>query len=86
MAIKSYNNLFKLWFDFGHQHGEIISDSEIHIFIEDFDPDFKLFYHIAKGWMAGFFESYLGTKVVTHFLKKSWEGDELTSVKITWNS
>ena len=85
-AITSYNNLFKLWFDFGKQHGEIISDNEVHIYIEEFDKDFKLFYHIASGWMRGFFESYLGNKVSTDFLEKSWDENERTVVKITWNS
>jgi len=62
-AVKSYNNLFRLWFNFGKQYGEIISENEVHIFIEEFDKNFKLFYHIASGWMRGFFEFYLGTKV-----------------------
>ncbi|MFX1275130.1 MAG: hypothetical protein ACFFAT_08815 [Promethearchaeota archaeon] len=85
-AISSYNNLFKLWFNFGYQHGEIISNDEVDIFIEDFDKDFKLFYHIAKGWMHGFFEAYLDTKVMTRFIEKSWEDADKTVVKITWNT
>ena len=85
-AIKSYNNLFRLWFDFGKQYGEIISENEVHIFIEEFDKDFRLFYHIASGWMRGFFEFYIGTKVKAEFLQKSWENHNKTIIKITWNS
>ena len=85
-AIKSYNNLFRLWFNFGNQEGEIISENEVHIFIEDFDKDFRLFYYIASGWMKGFFEFYLGTKVSTAFLQKSWENSDRTIVKISWNN
>ncbi|MFX1275133.1 MAG: hypothetical protein ACFFAT_08830 [Promethearchaeota archaeon] len=85
-AMNSYNGLFKLWFNFGKQHGEIISDNEIHVFIEDFDKDFRLFYYNAIGWMRGFFNKYLSTRVTTEFLEKSWEGADKTVVKITWNS
>ena len=85
-AIKSYNNLFKLWFDFGHQYGEIVSDNEIKIIIEDFDPDFEYFYIIATGWMSSFFDAYLRTKVSTSFLEKSWEGDKRTAIKVKWDT
>jgi len=83
-AIKSYNNLFRLWFDFGKQYGEIVSENEIKIIIEDFDPDFEFFYYIAEGWMESFFDGYLGTKVSTEIIEKSWKGAKRTTVKITW--
>lgn len=85
-AMNSYNNLFRLWFNFGKQYGEIVSENEIHVIIDDFDKDFKVFYHSAKGWMHGFFEIYLGKKVNTYFIEKSWNGANKTSIKITWNS
>jgi len=85
-AVDSYNNLFKLWFNFGTQTGKIISDNEVHLSIQDFDKDFRLFYHISKGWMQGFFDAYLGTTVSAKFIEKSWEGSEKTTVKITWKS
>lgn len=85
-AIHSYNGLFKLWFNFGKQYGKIISDNEIHIFIEDFDKDFRLFYYNAIGWMQGFLNKYLSTTVTAVFLEKSWEGADKTVVKITWIS
>lgn len=85
-ALFSYNMLFKRWFDFGKQYGEIISNNEVHINIENFDSDFRLFYYIAMGWMQGFFEIYTGTNVTAKFLEKSWEGADRTKVKLTWNS
>ncbi len=85
-GIRSYNSLFKLWFNFGHQHGEIISENEIRISIEEFDPEFKYFYYIAMGWMQSFFDVYIGKKVETNFIEKSWDGDNRTTIKITWNS
>lgn len=85
-AIKSYNNLFKLWFDFGKQYGVIISNNEIHVVIEEFDPEFEFFYYVAAGWMESFFDGYLGTKVSTEFLEKSWKDSKRTVFKITWSS
>jgi hypothetical protein len=85
-AVDSYNNLFKLWFNFGDQTGKVISDKEVHLTIQGLDKDFRLFYHISKGWMQGFFDAYLGTTVSAKFIEKSWEGSEKTTVKITWNS
>ncbi|MFX1275128.1 MAG: hypothetical protein ACFFAT_08805 [Promethearchaeota archaeon] len=84
-AVDSYNNLFKLWFNFGKQYGKIESENELNIYIEEFDPDFEAFYHVARGWMSSFFEGYLDTKVTTKFLEKSWNGDTRTVVNITWN-
>ncbi|MFX1275127.1 MAG: hypothetical protein ACFFAT_08800 [Promethearchaeota archaeon] len=86
MALNSYNRLFNLWFNFGRQYGEIISENEIHVIIDDFDKDFEVFYNSAKGWMASFFEMYLSTRVTTSFIEKSWNGANKTSIKITWNS
>jgi len=85
-ALKSYNSLFRLWFNFGNQHGEIISNHEVHITIENFDKDFKTFYHSAKGWMHSFFEAFLSKKVTSSFIEKTWEGADKTVIKITWNS
>ncbi|MFX1239220.1 MAG: hypothetical protein ACFFAS_13055 [Promethearchaeota archaeon] len=86
LAIKSYNQLFKLWFNFGVQKGEIISDNELHISFEEFDSNFKFFYHLAKGWITSYFETYLNIKVNATFIKKSWEGADKTIIKLMWNS
>ena len=86
LAITTYDHMFKLWFDFGKQKGEIISDNEVNISFDDFDKDFDLFYYLACGWIQSFFEAYLGTKVSTKFLQKSWEGDEQTIINLTWTS
>lgn len=85
LAIAAYDHLFNMWFDFGHQHGEIISDNEINISFNDFDRDFEFFYYVASGWIRCFFEAYMGTKVTTKFLQKSWESAEKTVIKLTWN-
>ncbi|MFX1394207.1 MAG: hypothetical protein ACFFAH_11585 [Promethearchaeota archaeon] len=86
LAIASYDQLFKLWFDFGKQYGEIISENEINIVIEEFDEDFDLFYYIGSGWIRSFFENYLDTKIQLKFLQKSWEGDDKTILNLNWNS
>jgi len=84
-AINIYDSLFRLWFNFGKQHGKIISDNELHVILEDYDPDFKFFYILAAGWMENFFEIYLDTKVKSEILEKSWEGAERTIIKISWS-
>ncbi|MFX1275136.1 MAG: hypothetical protein ACFFBP_16265 [Promethearchaeota archaeon] len=86
LAISTYDHLFKLWFDFGKQESNIISDNEINISFMDFDDDFDLFYYVASGWIQSFFEAYLGTKIKTKFLQKSWEGADKTTINVTWNS
>ena len=85
-AVDAYNLLFKSWFDFGTQYGELLSDTEVNIVIEDFDRDFIIFYYVAMGWMQSFLEVYLGKKVVTKFLEKSWEGSDKTVFNVTWKS
>ncbi|MFX1275134.1 MAG: hypothetical protein ACFFBP_16275 [Promethearchaeota archaeon] len=86
LAITAYDHFFQLWFNFGHQNGEIVSDNEINITFNDFDRDFKFFYYVASGWIKCFFEAYLDTKVITNFLQKSWESAEKTVINLTWNT
>lgn len=85
-AVNSYNTLFKLWFNFGKQYGEIQSENNVDIIIEDFDKDFRLFYYIAMGWMQGFFEIYTGISITAKFLEKPWEGADKMVVNLSWNS
>ena len=82
-AIKSYNSLWNLWFNFGKQTGKVVSENEIIITLE-FDPDFRFLYYIAIGWLECFFEGYLGKKVFAKFLEKSWETGEKTIFNLTW--
>ena len=86
LALKTYDRLFNLWFNFGKQHGEIVSDNEMNVIFEDFDQDFDLIYYLAYSWIQSFFEAYLGKKISTKFILKSWEGDEKTIINLTWNS
>lgn len=86
LAIASYDLLYKLWFDFGNQRGEIISNNEFNITFEEFDREFKEFYYLASGWIKGFFELYLESKISTKFIEKSWEGDQHTTINLTINS
>ncbi len=86
LAIKTYDRLFNLWFNFGKQHGEIISDNEVNFIFEDFDDEFDMIYYMAAGWIQGFMEAYLNKKAKTKFIQKSWEGDDKTIINITWSS
>ena len=84
-AWTSFNRLFKLWFNFGSQFGEFVSDEEVHITYKEFDPDFENYYYLAEGWIARFFELALGKKVISKFIAKSWEGAEETILQFSWN-
>ncbi|MFX1276200.1 MAG: hypothetical protein ACFFBP_09015 [Promethearchaeota archaeon] len=86
LALKTYNRLFKLWFNFGKQYGELVSENEINFIFEDFDSNFDLIYYLASGWIQSFIEAYLNQTVRTKFLKKSWEGDEKTIINLSWSS
>jgi len=86
LAIKTYDRFFKLWFNFGKQYGEIISENEVNYIFEDFDKEFDMIYYLAAGWIQGFMEAYLNKKVKTKFLQKTWEGDNKTIINITWDS
>lgn len=81
-AVNLYERFFNLWFNFGSHRGEIISENEANIIIEDFDPDFEVFYYTAAGWIETAFNLLMGKKINTKFLAKSWKGDKETIINI----
>ncbi|MBN1801505.1 MAG: hypothetical protein JW891_08365 [Candidatus Lokiarchaeota archaeon] len=86
LAMKAYNSLFKLWFNFGDQKADLVSENEMHLVLDGFDPDFKFFYYLAKGWMTSYFENYFNANISATFLKKSWEGADKTVIGLKWSS
>ncbi len=84
-AWRLYQRFFKLWFNFGYQDGDFISENALEVTFKEFDPDFKNFYHIAMGWSERFLELVIDKKVVSKFLAKSWESDEETIIHYSWS-
>ncbi|MBN1801353.1 MAG: hypothetical protein JW891_07595 [Candidatus Lokiarchaeota archaeon] len=70
-AVALYNRFFKLWFNFGKQTAEIISENEVNLSYEDFDMDFEAFYYTAIGWIESAFSILTGKKIIAKFLSKS---------------
>jgi len=87
---KSIMDRFKLvmksMFNFGQLKNELVADNEMIVSIEDFDPDFELFYYIIIGWLEKYLELCLGKPVQAAFIEKSWEGNPVTRIKLTWSA
>jgi hypothetical protein len=71
-------------FNFAKVSTEFVSDNEMIVSIEEYDPDFELCYYLFRGWLEKFIELCLHKAVQTEFAQKSWEGASATQIKMTW--
>jgi len=85
-AMGRLNSLFKLMYDFGELTVNFISDNELEVMYNDFDPDFKVSYYVALGWMEKILEICGFKNVKSTFLVKSWEGVGDTKLHFSWQS
>ena len=85
-AMEKFKRFFKLMYDFGELDIEFISDTEMTITYKDFEPDFKIYYHVGLGWMERFLELCGCKDLNSKFLVKSWEGAEETKIQVSWSS
>jgi len=85
-AMEQFAFVFKSMFNFGRLNFEIVSNNEMLVFIEEFDPDFDVWYYVTIGWLEKFIELCLKKAVQTQFTQKSWEGAPLTQIKVTWDA
>lgn len=76
--------VLKSMFNFGQLKSRMVSDQEMVLAVEEFDPDFELFYYIILGWLEKYIELCLEKPVHAEFIEKSWEGNPITRIKITW--
>ncbi len=81
-AIGLFNRFFKLWFNFGNQAAEMISENEANLTYEDFDMDFEAFYYTAIGWIEIGLNILTGKKITAKFITKSWLENKPTVVNI----
>jgi len=85
-AMEQFLFTYKSMFNFGKVSSEFVSDTEIIVSIEEYDPDFERCYYLFRGWLEKFFELCLDKAVRTGFGQKSWEGAPITQIKITWDA
>lgn len=83
-AMERYKRFHNMIFNFGEFTYDFISDNEIMLYYKDHESDFKVYFYLIKGWNERFLELCTNKKVKSMFLKKTWTGDELTTLKISW--
>ncbi|HIJ58008.1 MAG TPA: hypothetical protein HPQ03_18070 [Deltaproteobacteria bacterium] len=86
LAMEQFVFVFKSMFNFGRLSFEIVSDNEMLVSIEEFDPDFEVWYYVTIGWLEQFIELCLKKTVQAEFGQKSWEGAPMTQIKVTWDA
>ncbi|MBN1800766.1 MAG: hypothetical protein JW891_04625 [Candidatus Lokiarchaeota archaeon] len=84
--VQMYPRFHTMLFNFGSTSLEWITDNELIYTLSDFDPKFELWYYTTIGWTQRALELCLKKKVNFTFLKKSWEGDDVTQFKLYWST
>ncbi|MFX1236288.1 MAG: hypothetical protein ACFFAS_18720 [Promethearchaeota archaeon] len=79
-----YPRFHGLMYNFGTLSVDTISDNEILFTYRNFNPGFELFYDALVGWTQWTLEMCIKKKTSCEFLKKFWEGDEVTQFRLTW--
>ncbi|MFX1236398.1 MAG: hypothetical protein ACFFAS_15630 [Promethearchaeota archaeon] len=80
-----YPRFHGLIYNFGTLTVDIISDNEMLFTYRNLDPRFELWYYSLIGWTQRVLEMCIKKKVYFEFLKKPWQGDELTQFKLYWS-
>lgn len=78
-TIYGYTRFHRLAFNFGNIVGKIVSDHEIVLSYNDFEPGWRNFAYIAAGWACCFFELCLGKSIACKILNNS------TDISLSWN-
>jgi hypothetical protein len=85
-AMERLQLIFKLMYDFGELVVHFISDNEMEVAYKNYDPDFKVSYYLAQGWIEKILEICECKDVSSKFLVKSWEGAGDTKLHFLWTS
>jgi len=83
-AVEQFVYVFKSVFNFARMKMEEISDNEVLVSFEEFDPDFEVWFTVSVGWLEQTIGLCVNKAVQFEFLQKTWEGAPLTQFKITW--
>lgn len=82
--LEMYPRFHRMIYNFGNLTYEWLSDNEIIITLKDFDQKWNIVHYSNLGWTLGTFETVVKKKVNYEFLKKAWEGDEMTQYRLFW--
>ncbi|MFX1275842.1 MAG: hypothetical protein ACFFBP_05345 [Promethearchaeota archaeon] len=83
-AMETYKRFFGMIYNFGTILIDFPSENELVVTYKDHDPNFEVVYVIWSGLTENFVESCVDKKCTSSFIEKSWEGAELTKLRITW--
>lgn len=83
-AMDKYKRFQRIVFNFGKINIDFVSEKDINVSYNDFEPDLQEYYQLAIGWVEKFVELCVGKKPKTRFLEKSWEGAEITRFRVSW--
>ncbi|MBN1800770.1 MAG: hypothetical protein JW891_04645 [Candidatus Lokiarchaeota archaeon] len=82
--LEMYPRFHKILFNFGTLSLEWISENEVLFTYKNFESKFDKIYYSNVGWTERAIEMCIRKKVEYQFLKKSWEGDDVTQFKLFW--
>ncbi|MFX1236290.1 MAG: hypothetical protein ACFFAS_18735 [Promethearchaeota archaeon] len=82
--LEMYPRFHRMIFNFGTLTPEWISRNEILFTYKDFDTKFEMVYYSNIGWTQRAIEMCIKKKVNYKFVKKFWEGDDVTQFRLFW--
>ncbi|MBN1801030.1 MAG: hypothetical protein JW891_05945 [Candidatus Lokiarchaeota archaeon] len=82
--LEKYQRFHKLVLNFGTLKMERVSNNEVLVSYLNFNVNGEVWFYTSVGWMQKSLEMCLNKKVNYEFLKKSWEGDDITQYKLSW--
>jgi hypothetical protein len=83
-TIDEYLVMSKTFFDFGQFEATVIEKGHAQIRVHGFPDDFKVFYHLIRGWFTKIFELAGANDVKSKYVSKTWEGAPDTIVEYRW--
>jgi len=83
-ALDSYTRFHRSVFNFGEVEGTIVSDHEIQISYNNFDPEWVNFFYLATGWQQEFFQLCVGKTITYRILKRPMKGADATQISLSW--
>ncbi|OLS13192.1 MAG: hypothetical protein RBG13Loki_3173 [Promethearchaeota archaeon CR_4] len=84
-ALDNYTRYHRSLFNFGEIEGTIVSDHEVHLAYNHFDPEWVNFFYMATGWQQEFFHLCIGKNVTYRILQRPMKGAEVTQISLTWD-
>jgi hypothetical protein len=83
-AIYIFTAFHRTVFNFGEVEGSIVSNREIQLLYNDFDPEWVNFFYFTTGWLQQFFQLCVGKPITYKILKAPMKGADVTQISLTW--